>query len=267
VYKAPLVPSFHIKYDINGKHAFRFSYARGFRAPSLKELYFYFVDINHNITGNLDLKAEQSHNFNLAWTANWQQTSTVWKIDHTVFYNYIDNLISLAQVSGASYTYFNVDVFQTLGTQFQAEMAYRHFKMAAGFAYIGRYNQLSENTSVQKFTYSPEAKCNLFYEWHKINMTFALFYKYSGSLPSYALDGAGEVYRTSIGDYHTADITVSKLCWKKQINISAGSKNIFDVKNVSGSVAGGAHAGSSGMMVGMGRTYFVKLDINLAGKK
>ena len=44
---------------------YRASYARGFRAPSLKELYFDFVDINHNIKGNKNLIAEQSNNYTL----------------------------------------------------------------------------------------------------------------------------------------------------------------------------------------------------------
>ena len=52
-----------------GKLIFRTSYGKGFRSPSLKELYFNFVDINHNIIGNTNLLAEYSNNFtaNLQW--------------------------------------------------------------------------------------------------------------------------------------------------------------------------------------------------------
>jgi outer membrane receptor protein involved in Fe transport len=34
--------------------------------PGLKELYLYFVDYNHNIVGNPDLKSEMSDNHNAA---------------------------------------------------------------------------------------------------------------------------------------------------------------------------------------------------------
>lgn len=50
VYDAPVIPSVNLKWQ-SGAWALRGSIARGFRAPSLKELYFDFVDINHNIHG------------------------------------------------------------------------------------------------------------------------------------------------------------------------------------------------------------------------
>ncbi len=268
VYKAPLVPSLNLRYEINRSNTVRFSYARGFRAPSLKELYFYFVDINHNITGNPDLKAEQSHNFNLSMVYNSKRKNALWKTENTFFYNYIENMISLVQKSGTQYTYFNLDKYQTLGMQLQTELAWQHFKFSIGGAYIGRYNQLVEEYKSEKFTYTPEGKCNLFYEWHKQNMTFAFFYKYTGELPSFAINTNNEIYKTKIQDYHTADISVSKLFLKKKINISIGGKNIFDVKNIAGNSTGEAHSsGSNSVAIGMGRTYFIKLVINLNSTK
>lgn len=268
VYKAPVVPSLNIRYEINKSHTMRFSYARGFRAPGLKELYFYFVDINHNITGNQELKAEQSHNFNLSMTYNAKKKNVLWKTENSFFYNYIENMISLAQLSGTQYTYFNIDKYQTMGVQLQTEIAWQHFKFAIGGAYIGRYNQLSEEYQSEKFSYSPEGKCNLFYEWHKQNMTFAFFYKYTGELPSFAVNANNEIYKIKIHEYHTADVSISKLFWKKKINVSIGSKNIFNVKNVTGYSTGDVHSsGSKSVAIGMGRTYFIKLDITLNSKK
>jgi outer membrane receptor for ferrienterochelin and colicins len=65
-YKAPIVPSINFKYSWGDNHNLRFSYARGFRAPSLKELYLFFIDSNHEIEGNPDLKAENSNSFNFS---------------------------------------------------------------------------------------------------------------------------------------------------------------------------------------------------------
>src|SRR5690606_19562465 len=64
-YNAPLIPSIHTKIN-KGNFIFRASYAVGFRAPAIRELHFYFVDINHNIQGNKNLKAEKSNNITLA---------------------------------------------------------------------------------------------------------------------------------------------------------------------------------------------------------
>ncbi|WKZ74565.1 MAG: TonB-dependent receptor [Vicingaceae bacterium] len=268
VYKAPIIPSFNLRYELSKPHTIRFSYARGFRSPSLKELYFYFVDINHNVIGNQELKAEQSHNFNLSMSYNAKKGNTLWKTENSFFYNYIENMISLAQLLGTQYTYFNIDKYQTLGIQLQTELAWQHFKFTIGGAYIGRYNQLSEEYLSEKFTYTPEGKCNLFYEWHKKNITFALFYKYTGELPSFAINTKNEIYKTKIYDYHTADISISKLFLEKKINISIGTKNIFDVRNITGSSTGSAHSSeNNSIAIGMGRTYFMKLDINLNSKK
>ena len=42
------------------------SIAAGFRAPSVQELFFNFIDVNHFIIGNQALSAERSHNLRLS---------------------------------------------------------------------------------------------------------------------------------------------------------------------------------------------------------
>ena len=49
-YKTPVIPSLNLKWMLNDEHTIRASYARGFRAPSLKELYFLFVDRTKSAT-------------------------------------------------------------------------------------------------------------------------------------------------------------------------------------------------------------------------
>ncbi|MEJ0033179.1 MAG: TonB-dependent receptor [Bacteroidota bacterium] len=48
----------------------RLAYGHGFRAPSLRELYFNFIDASHNIQGNPDLQAELSNSYNATWNLN-----------------------------------------------------------------------------------------------------------------------------------------------------------------------------------------------------
>lgn len=269
-FQAPIVPSINIRLELTKNSTCRFSYAKGFRAPSVKELNFLFVDINHNIVGNSNLKAEKSNNYNFSLTMNKSIRKTIlWKIDHSYFYNQIFDMISLTQKKGILYTYFNIDKYQTIGTQLQSEFAWQHFKFSIGGAYVGRYNQLYGQHSTQKYTYSPEGKCNFFYEWKKHNITIGLFYKYTGKLPSFALNEENEIYTTKINAYNTADLSITKAFYAKRINLSIGSKNLFNVVNINGNSTGSnAHSTSTNTVsVGMGRTYFFKLDINLASKK
>ena len=61
VYDAPpVIPSINTKFVLSKDLDLRLAYARGFRSPSLRELYFNFFDANHQIIGNPDLKAETS---------------------------------------------------------------------------------------------------------------------------------------------------------------------------------------------------------------
>ncbi len=60
-YKAPLIYAFNLKYTPDN-FTFRASYAKGFRAPSLKQLYLEFIDNNHHVFGNKDLNAETANN-------------------------------------------------------------------------------------------------------------------------------------------------------------------------------------------------------------
>lgn len=268
IYNAPLTPSINIKQTIK-KINLRASYARGFRAPSLKELYFDFVDINHNIVGNSELKAEQSNNFNLSANYTKLIKSYLVKIDISSFYNKIENLITLAQSStGANYTYTNIGDYKTYGLQLNNNISYKHLKFGLGGSYTSRYNRLSESSSIEKFSYTPEIISNVNYEFPKHEIFFSVFYKYTGKLPGFGVDGNEEIIQTYIDSYNTADLSIGKKFWKKRIQVVFGSKNLFNVKNVNSLVQGSVHGGSSGASpVAMGRTYFLKLSLNFEYEK
>jgi outer membrane receptor for ferrienterochelin and colicins len=271
-YRAPLVPSLNIKYalgDAKYKNTwtFRLSYAHGFRAPSLKELYFFFVDINHNITGNENLKAENSHNFNASANFSRQYKAYVLKTELSAFYNHIENMISLAQGVGTNFSYFNIDVFQSLGTQVNFEWAWSHIKANVGAAWIGRYNQLNEVNNSERFLYSPELRTNLIHDWHKTKSSVAVFYKFTGRMPLYRYGEGGDIQFSEIQEFHMTDITFSKRFWVDKITFAFGVKNLLNVQNINGVVSGGAHsAGGNSMPIAMGRLYFVKLNLNLHSK-
>lgn len=272
-YTSPLIPSLNVKFVPNDKKsnstgAFRFSYARGFRAPSLKELYFYFVDINHNIKGNQDLKAEYSHNFSLTYSHTKIVGTKIYKVEASGFYNDIKNMITLAQTVGTEFSYTNLGEFKTTGANLLGELAIEHLKFSVGGSYIGRYNTLSETEDVETFSFTPEVRSNIMYEVKQAQLTVALFYKYTGRLPSFIIDANDNVSQTFMDAYHTADLTITKLFWKKRINLGIGSKNLFNVKNVNSVAAGGGvhSSGSGSVPVAMGRTYFASLAFNIGVK-
>ncbi len=264
-YKAPPVPSFNVKYSWRDLD-FRASYAYGFRAPSLKELYFEFVDINHNIVGQQNLKAEYSHNYTVNLQYKKWKKHTLYKTEGNFYYNDVRNMITLAQLQGVEYTYLNVGKFKTIGGGLQQSFTWKWLQANAGVNLIGRYNEVSEEQeNVAKYNLTPELIGKMTLTWEKAGLSGSIFYKYQGKLPSLTADLEGNIIESYIEAYHMADVNVTKTFWQKRIGITIGCKNLAGVKTVaatSGS-SGGAHSsGGTTVPMGMGRVGFVKLSFN-----
>jgi outer membrane receptor for ferrienterochelin and colicins len=265
-YTLPFIGSLALKYTINEEFTIRASYARGFRTPTLKELYLFFVDINHNIRGNENLKPEDSHNTNVSFT--WQRAKDKWslRLEQTVFYNYLTNQIQLALVRPESllYTYINIGRYQTVGFQTTQRFRYKGLSVDVGLVVTGRYNVAREqNNALPSMLFSPEVRTQLSYTFKKINLTLAGFYKYNGRIPGF-LVVSGETKQTTIGDYHLLDATVTKGFWKNRIQISVGAKNLLNVRNVQASAVSTVHSGGGSMAIGTGVSGFVSFRLNFS---
>jgi outer membrane receptor for ferrienterochelin and colicins len=270
-YKAPLTPSVNLKYKIK-YYTIRGSYSKGFRAPSIKDLYFDFVDVNHDIQGNPDLTAENSDNFSLSLQAVKKVKRNQYKANTSLFYNDISDLITMALKEGSngSYSYFNLEQYKTMGMQIGGDLSIRYFKFSLVGTYTGRYNYLSDSIGVSVFNYSPQLRSNLNYKIKRNNLKFSLFYKYSGKVVGYYLDDEDEVKESLLGDFHTFDVTVSKGFWKNKVRWVIGCKNLFDVQSIQSTGDSGTHSDNSGSTpMSWGRSIFtsIKIDINKVYKK
>ncbi len=268
-YEAPLVYSMNLKYDFYNALSFRASYAKGFRAPSLKELYLEFVDVNHNIRGNENLKAENSQNVNMALRYHHETTTYDWGIELNLFYNSISNSISLATVDWEDglYTYVNVDNMTTQGVQLNFNnRIYPWLQLQLGIGETGRKQVMSYDIDHQ-FIYSTDVVVNVNYLWQKPNLNFSAYYKYHGAYPEVFLGQNDEVFRTIMSAYNTLDVSVSRWFWQNRLNAQFGAKNLFDNTNISISGdtgGGGIHSGgATSAPVGWGRTFFVKLSLSM----
>ena len=101
IYDAPpVIPSVNTKFALSKTLDLRLSYARGFRAPSLRELYFYFFDASHSIQGNPNLESEYSNSF--IASASWQPTAAkAIGLTSTLsgFYNDFHNYMEIGRAS------------------------------------------------------------------------------------------------------------------------------------------------------------------------
>jgi outer membrane receptor for ferrienterochelin and colicins len=262
-YKAPLIPSLNIRWQLDSVWTMRASYGMGFRAPSLKELYFYFVDINHNIRGNENLNAETSHNINVFLNAKKVINDFIFKVEANGFFNQIKNLITLAQIAQTTneFGYINIGVMKTTGGQVFLESVVKNTSWAIGTAYTARINTFNNQT------YSAgtwELRGNATWRLPKWGVAANLWYKYSGAQPGFVLNENGTVENTHISGFHIADMGVSKKVFKDKCTLTTGIKNLFNVRNIASQLAGGAHSSSNGTSaMATGRNFYINCQIIL----
>lgn len=254
-YRAPLTPSFNLKWSPRKEITLRTSYALGFRAPSLKELYLDFVDLNHDIHGNPDLKAEYSHNVNFSLDYQRQVKKHEFGFVPSFYFNDINNLITLAEVSGLTYTYLNIENMMTIGTFFGLRYKYEDFALLVNFGNSGQ-----KYGPAKGFYYSPEVSVQISYLIPKALVTISLFNKFNGQQTSFVMDDLGEVTEKETESYNILDVSLNRQFWKKRISLTAGVKNILDVNNVNTTGGGGIHSGSGDYTsIAWGRSFFASL--------
>ncbi len=266
VYDAPpVIPSINAKVAITKDLDFRVAYANGFRAPSLRELYFNFFDANHQILGNPDLKAETSNSFTGSF--NWEKT-TAKKLTYTAalsgFYNAVKNRIDygVSATNNQVFTLLNVYDSRTSGFALNGTARKSNWNGGVGMSYVGFYNDYSaQDKSLQTMLWSPEVNITGGYSFTKIGLDVNLFYKFTGKRPQYITQNS-TVVLAKVSDYQMADFTANKKLGKYLV-LNAGIRNVFNTTRVNSSVSTGAHTGGSGVSsIANGRSFFAGLNFN-----
>lgn len=268
-YDAPLVPSIDARLQLGPVFTLRASYAEGFRAPSLKELYLYFVDVNHDIHGNPALTAETSNNYSLSLSYRKAIDKGVFRAEIAGFHDRIHNLITLAEEGPTLYGYINVGEYRTLGGSLSLGWEDGHWSLGGGAAITGRYDTLGVRTGGITYEYAPEVNLSATRNWRKHGWSITVFGKYQGEQQNYIYLDDGSLSRGQIADYLMADASVAKQLFRERLTVSLGCKNLGNVTDLKATLGdGGAHSGPSGGRVplAMGRTYFLRLALDLKGK-
>lgn len=266
IYDAPpIVPALNTKIRLSDDMDLRLSYAKGYRAPALRELYFDFIDANHTILGNKDLKAETSNSFNgsLSWSYNNNEIKAMSTLSG--FYNVFNDLIDYAldPADNTTTKLFNVSKFKTTGISFEQGFMCKQLQLNVGALLVGRYNDLTNeeglSREVPSFNWSPEVNATAYYNISKIKTNLALLYKYSGARKTYQMVNGSttDVELTGLDSYNWADFSVSKTLFNT-ITLQAGVKNIFDVNSINNTAAsGGVHSTGGPAPISYGRSYFL----------
>jgi outer membrane receptor for ferrienterochelin and colicins len=272
VYDVPLIPSLNLLFAPLNKLQLRASYSEGFRAPSIKELYLQFYDVNHDITGNKDLAPEKGRHMQLSASYQaYEKQSDYLQFIVTGFYNDVINGIVLVPVVpnaplSNKYKYDNLSRQSNVIGNVQMDGQWNNFHLQLGYSYRHTFEQKGQYNAFN----ASEGNAMLQYSWSKPGVNFNFFYRFSG--PQIALitgvDGS-PLYNGDQKAYGIADASIQKKLLKSKLQITAGMKNIFNLQRttVSGMVvangAGSVHGGSGGGTVLMPRSFYTSLNLNI----
>lgn len=265
IYETIPTPSINFNFQPNPTTQIRWSYGRGFRAPSLRELYHEFIDSNHNLVGNPNLKPEYSHSVNVDLSKQFPKQGIEASLGG--FFNDTDNLITFftdVNQPNSPTTYVNQLKYKTTGFNARGQYQSDGFTMEVGASYIGQYQRLSEDENIPSLLFFPEITARPKYSFTSAQISIAAFYKFNGKREEYRRNADEEVLLTERQAYHMLDITVTKSI-KKNLRLSVGARNVLDVTSVNSTVQGGAHSSSNGSSpIAFGRSYFLTLNYHLS---
>jgi len=267
MYKTPLTPSFNLLFTPRKDVQVRASYTKGYRAPSLKELYLHFFDANHQIQGNPNIKAENSNHIQLS--ASYQAYEN--KADYLQFslssnYNEVNDGIALVPLhpedsTSIEYIYGNITHMSNLINTFQIDGQWRNFHLQTGMSYAYTF----EERGYYKAFGAIEANAQLQYSLKNI-ANINVFYKFSGSQPMlvYGIDGSVS-YNGHQGALNMLDASAERRFFNNKVQIVAGVKNILNVdrRQVSGFVGSSSHTGGSSTNFFMPRSFFTSLHFTI----
>ncbi|MEM7108866.1 MAG: TonB-dependent receptor [Bacteroidota bacterium] len=260
--ESPVIYNFHAKYALPKQFDVRFTVGRSYRTPNILELYDHFVDANHHQVGNPDLTPEDGIGFSLDLKKRYQIAFGNFSSSLKVFYNRIEDKISLEQFNEQpqKFRLLNVDLFQTKGITLRNELRFNKLSGALGFSYIGRYNEMLNNTEdlPEEFFYSPEVNASVTYTWDSPNISLSTFYKYTGREQRYVNRGNDTV----LGEIDAFNWWDANVTWRlnQKLSFQSGVKNILNITDINSTAqTEGAHSAAA-TTIGLtyGRSYFLK---------
>ncbi len=266
-FSTPLVPSINFKISPSDLWDLRLSYVRGFRSPTVKELFLDFQDTNHNLFGNPDLQPEYGHNYNLAFNLNTEKWHKIhysnFKID--LFFNSMKNKIELGAINPAElhYSYVNVARYGTAGGFAQFDYRFHpYMEFSLGYGSTSFIPSIDgETLDYDDMQSSNDFTSTITLSVLSINTDISVFYKYNGRLPRFTIDESNTLVFHFLDPFHTMDLSLNTHFWNTRFRASAGIRNLFNNYVIEQTGMGGvAHSGGGGMPVSMGRSLFIRLS-------
>lgn len=257
-------------YDFTETFKLKAVLGSAFRAPNFEELFFYFVDANHNVQGNPDLQPEDGISVFLNLENKYQiGESGIFKSAFKSYYfdiqDKIASVVTADENDRSLFTFANVDYSKILGFSWENSVKLDRWQLGLGATYMGEATAVNESAdSNSDYLWSFNLQSNLGYSIPRLNTILSAQLKYTGRT-QVLVPGANGPVVGQTNDFTWMDASI-KTDITKDLGVTLGARNIFDIVTVNASdVPTGAHGSSTGSarLFGNGRSYFLKLSFNL----
>ncbi|MCG1036925.1 TonB-dependent receptor plug domain-containing protein [Polaribacter sargassicola] len=274
LFNSKLLASLSARYLMGNGFELRGNIGTSYRTPNFEELYYYFVDSNHDVRGNQDLNPENG----LTLFINLKKYSSLNEATllNTLKFSYVDvaDKIDLAIVNTTplQYQYINIDAYKLWGitTENNIKQDNWSFNLGATLQGISRITN-NEINAENNFLYSFQINTSATYNLKKWQTAFTVLLKHNGKQQNYVAtdidaDGNSIFTKSTTNSYSWLDASLKKSFFNNKIQATLGGRNLLDVTNVNVSNANseGVHTtDNSALLLGYGRSYYLKILYNL----
>lgn len=274
LFNSKLLGSLSARYLLKNGFELRGNVGTSYRVPNFEELYYYFVDSNHDVRGNVNLDPEHGYSafINLKKRSWFNDLSMI--SNFKMSYIDVSDKIDLAVVNTTplQFQYINIDTFKLWGLTLDNTLKAQDlsFNLGVTFQGISRINS-NEVNGQDDFLYNFQVNTSASYFLKKWDSVFSLYLKYNGEQQNYVASDTDEngnslFSKSTTEAYSWLDASIKKSFFTNKLDITIGSRNLLDVTNVniSNSAIGGTHSSNnSTLLLGYGRSYYLKLLYNL----
>lgn len=255
-YANRFTPALHARYALNDKLIFRAGYSQGYRSPSLKELYLEFIDINHNIIGNLDLSPELSYDIQMS--ASYKLSKST-ELSLNAYRTILNNRIGLVEYEALKFQYGNIDSYEVRGLQPALNYTIANVELSSGMTY-GFWSTNINNGEAPQFGTVMDLNNLVSLHFKAQDIRFTLNHRHVGSQPIYRMRN-DELEISRVQSYNLFDVSLAKSLLSEKLKLNIGIRNLMDIQavDVLGGATGGVHSTQGRNAVNQGRSLFFSL--------
>ncbi|MFD2551384.1 TonB-dependent receptor plug domain-containing protein [Bizionia sediminis] len=274
-FNSKITGSLSARYLMKNGFELRAELGSSYRTPSFEELYYYFVDSNHDVRGNANLKPENGYSafLNLKKRSWFQQKSLI--NEFKLSYISLDNKIDLAIVNTLplQYQFINIDAYKLIGATLDNRIKSGHWTFSLGATLQGISRELNNEANAKNdFLYALQLNSSASYQVPKWATTFTLLYKYNGAQDNFIASGAVDAdgnnlfTKQTLEAYSWLDASVRKSFFSDAFQLTLGARNLLNITtvNITNTLTNsGTHNGTNqNITLGYGRSFYLKLLYN-----